>query len=127
MPETKQDKPIDKGMEERFDEILSDKTREEEVYTDAGWGCMECGGGLKEEFVKNFIHQEISQALQRERELWLEKIDLRMCYLGKTNDAKLAIKSIERIIYSVNEPVPPSLAEILGRLRALQEVKEIIK
>lgn len=58
-----------------FDEALKDKHREDEVYTDAGFGCMECGGGLREDFVKSFIttlttkHQkEIEKAVEEERQ-----------------------------------------------------------
>lgn len=52
----------------RFDDRIAN-LNDEEVYSDAGWGCMECGGGLKEEFVKSHLTSEVHLAIE-EVERW---------------------------------------------------------
>lgn len=48
----------------RFDDRIAN-LNDEEVYSDAGWGCMECGGGLKEEFVKSHITSEVHITIEQ--------------------------------------------------------------
>lgn len=90
-------KELKEQVHKEFDEILSNKTLGEQIYTDFGYGCMECGGGLKEEWVKSFIDSLIDKTVQMTEERIVAGLNL-IELSGKPEGFELAIDDIISLI-----------------------------